>query len=95
VADPLEAEFRRMVEHDENLLWLLEDARNHADRKPDFCAMDAWEETFKRRVADMAGHRRAYGGPDDLRTSRAYEVLSQVILRALPACRGTCACARS
>lgn len=91
----LDLEFRRLAEHDENLIRLVEDARNCPAHGANFCAMDAWEDGFKQRVVDMAGRHRAYGGPDCLRTPRAYEVTVQVVLKALPPCRGDCRCGES
>jgi hypothetical protein len=93
--DVADERYRKLVDLDENFAWLLIDAMNCPTTARDFCAMEAYERTFKQRIVDIAGHRRAYGGPRELSQSDAYETTIRVIQNALPACRGNCICGES
>lgn len=84
-----EAHFNRLVELQPQLLTLLEQARgvkkDHDRFREHFSEYELFHENLKRQVSQMVGH--LVMGPDELRTSGAYETVYEIIYAAIPACR--------
>jgi len=92
------APFMKLVEHEPELLKLLEEARSITSR-PKFCANEVWYgypgsgfQGIKTRLTRLVGFYRESGRHPVLSTSQAYDVAYETIYEALPDCKEGCAC---
>jgi hypothetical protein len=81
--------FEQLAELDPSLNVLLRRARNQSGN----CANAAWygPEGLRKAMTRVVGHLRTQGGPEELRTSHAYDVAYRTLYAALPDCDG-CNC---
>jgi hypothetical protein len=89
--------FRALARLEPRLRGLLAEARSYRrDRGPVFCANAVWygysdhRPGLKDRLCRLVGLQAERGGA--LASSAAYDVAYETIYRALPDCRGRCAC---
>jgi hypothetical protein len=83
---PAPADFEALAALDPRLAELAEEARA-VEAGRSFCRNLVFVRDFKPRVCVLAGWNRDEG-PAELQTSRAYDVMYDVVRGALPPCRG-------
>jgi hypothetical protein len=89
--------FGALAKLEPRLRDLLAEARaHHRNRAADFCAVAVWfgylgcGPGLKGKLCRLVGWKAEQGGA--LRTSEAYDLAYRTVYRALPDCRGRCAC---
>jgi hypothetical protein len=92
--------FDQLCELEPRLRQLAREAKSVRDdgTAKAFCANAAWYGYFgnpgiKPRLLLLVGFERP-NGPDELRTTEAYDVAYDAIYNMLPDCRGECGCMR-
>ena len=83
----------QLIKLEPGLGYLLNYARMIGRRRGRvFCTHELWIELFRPRLNALVGHYRGHG-PEELRTSAAWDVACRAINAELPDCRG-CGCFR-